>query len=135
MIRFPLHHFLPLAVAAALATCAAAPPAPTARSQTAFGVEMARRGLWSEALFRFRAARELAPADPEVLNNLAVALEAGGRFDEALAVYGEALKLAPENRSLKQNYSRFVEFYQSFRSRPSPPAAATAAPPPGGPGD
>jgi len=99
----------------AAAGCAGARPAETAGAQISFGVEMARRGLWNEALFRFEQARRTEPRDPAVLNNLAVAYEAVGRFDDALATYREALEVAPENRGVRQNYTRFVEFYQAFQ--------------------
>jgi len=109
-----------------------------AKSQLGFGVDMAKRGLWSEALFRFEQARGLSPGNVSILNNLAVCYEAGGRFEEALATYREALTLAPENKVVKQNYSRFAEFYQGFRPRktgtpatgPAPVAPTEAAPPP-----
>jgi tetratricopeptide (TPR) repeat protein len=110
--------------------------------QLGFGVSMAQRGLWSEALFRFERAHQLDPNSFRVLNNLAVAYEANGRFDEALATYRRALALDPDDRNLRRNYARFVEFYQSFRPEAAvegdagapadpaaPPAAEPAAPP------
>jgi tetratricopeptide (TPR) repeat protein len=103
--------------------------APESRAQVAFGIDMARRGLWSEAVFRFEQARGEHPADFRVLNNLAVAYEAVGRFDDALATYREALRLAPGDRNLRQNSSRFFEFYQSYRpGGATAPAAATPPP-------
>jgi Tfp pilus assembly protein PilF len=112
----------------------------SAKAQLDFGVSMARRGLWNEAVFRFEAARRVEPGNVQALNNLAVAYEAVGRFDDALAAYRDALKADPNNRRLRQNYQRFVEFYQSFRPRaaegeaaPAPPAALPELPPsPGG---
>lgn len=92
-------------------------PRSTAGSQLDFGVDMARRGLWNEALFRFEQARGERPSDPAVLNNLAVAYEAVGRFDDALATYEEATRVAPGERDIKRNYSRFLEFYQSYRPK------------------
>lgn len=99
-----------------------------ADAQVDFGVAMARRGLWSEALFRFRQAERLEPNSFRVLNNLAVASEANGMFDRALDYYQRALKIAPSNRELRRNYSRFIEFYQSFRPRDEPGAAAAETP-------
>lgn len=96
-------------------------------SQLGFGVDMARRGLWNEALFRFEQARQTSPADPKVLNNLAVAYEAVGRFDDALAVYKEASRLAPGERGVRLNYSRFLEFYQSYRRQPGAAPGAVDA--------
>jgi len=94
-----------------------------AHKQLTYGVKMARRGLWSEALFRFRQAAKLQPNDPHILNNLAVSMEAVGLFDEALEVYQRGLKAAPGDPDLRQNYARFVEFYQSFKG---PEEAVTA---------
>ncbi len=94
-------------------------------AQLAFGVEMAKRGLWSEALFRFKQANRWSPGNPRVLNNMAVAYEALGNFEKALDYYQEAIKSDPSNRELKRNYSRFVEFYRAFK-----PAAPEDSPPP-----
>ncbi len=88
--------------------------------QLAFGVQMAKRGLWSEALFRFRQAEKARPGDARVLNNLAVAYEAVGLFDEALQTYQAALKVEPANRELRRNYARFIEFYQAFKPEEEP---------------
>ncbi len=104
---------LTLALLAPLAAPAAKPP--SAGEQMQFGVQMARRGLWSEALFRFRQADRLDPNNAKTLNNLAVAYEAVGQFEEALEYYQKALRASPSSRDLKKNYSRFVEFYQGFK--------------------
>lgn len=103
------------------------------QSQMDFGVEMAQRGLWSEALFRFQQAQRLAPGDPQVLNNLAVAYEATGQYEKALTSYQQALQAAPSNRDLRRNYARFVEFYQSYRPQEEAPETADggAQPAPG----
>ncbi|MCM2269455.1 MAG: tetratricopeptide repeat protein [Thermoanaerobaculia bacterium] len=115
--------------ALAVAGCASSPATGGgASSQVDFGIDMARRGLWNEALFRFEQARRERPADPKVLNNLAVAYEAVGRFDEALALYKEASRVAPGDRGLKLNYSRFLEFYQNYRPKRPDEAAKPQAP-------
>ena len=117
-----------------------------AGSQLAFGVDMAKRGLWSEALFRFHQAAEIEPQNARVLNNLGVAYEATGDYDRALLFYQQALKIEPNNRELRANYGRFVEFYQAYKGKEgkdkgtgatpdtsAPPAAQPAAeetPPP-----
>jgi len=88
---------------------------------------MAKRGLWAEALFRFHQADRERPNDPEVLNNLAVAYEAVGQFDEALETYKRALQAGGSNRGLKRNYSAFIAFYQSYK----PDAEADPNPPEG----
>lgn len=104
-----------LVVAGTVAACGGYRAPETAPAQMDFGVEMARQGLWAEALFRFEQASRRSPSDAEVLNNLAVAHEALGQFDEALDAYQRAIRAAPSNKELKRNYSRFVEFYRSFR--------------------
>lgn len=100
----------------ALVGCSGYSAATSAEAQLEFGVDMARRGLWNEAYFRFHQADRLDPDNPKVLNNLAVASEATGRFEEALEFYRRALQLQPNDRELRKNYSRFIEFYQSLRA-------------------
>jgi tetratricopeptide (TPR) repeat protein len=102
-------------LSATLAGCSGPAVEHGAGDQLQFGVRMAQQGLWSEALFRFEKARQMDPGNPRVLNNIAVALEAAGRYDEALEAYREALRVAPGHRGLSENYARFVEFYESFR--------------------
>jgi Flp pilus assembly protein TadD len=80
-----------------------------------FGVKMARKGLWSEALFRFEQAERLDPSNPRILNNLAVAFEATGQFEKALDQYQKALRASPNDKTLRRNYARFVEFYQNYK--------------------
>ena len=124
-----------------LAACGANANPNQVASQLSFGVDMARRGLWSEALFRFQQAERLEPQSPRVLNNLAVAYEATGDFDKALDYYKRALQIAPDSREARANYSRFVEFYQGFRAQdrraqgapgtaPAPAAAEAPEPAP-----
>lgn len=100
--------------------------ATTPQEQLDFGVQMARRGLWSEALFRFRQAERYSPDNPRIANNIAVAYEALGEFDQALEQYQQALRADPANAELKRNYSRFVEFYRNFK--PQGDAALEEAP-------
>lgn len=109
-------------------------PSGQASQQIAFGVDMARRGLWSEALFRFHQADQLRPQSAHIQNNLAVAYEAYGDFDKALEHYKKGLQLDPGSRELRANYDRFNQFYQGFRppqkdqARPTRPGDAAAMP-------
>lgn len=88
-------------------------PAPAAESNSAeqvkFGIEVAQKGMWREALFRFRRAAEADPENPSALNNLAVALEQMGEFDEARENYERALELKPDDLYIQQNYDLFRE--------------------------
>jgi tetratricopeptide (TPR) repeat protein len=120
-----------------------------AAAQLSFGVDMARRGLWDEALFRFQEAEKLDPQNPRIQSNMGVAYEASGQFDKALESYKRALNLAPNDKDIRANYGRFVEFYQGFKGektakpgdtkagttpvRPPGAAPAPAVPPAGEP--
>lgn len=84
------------------------------------GVQAARRGYWQEALYRFERARALDPSDAKALNNVAVALEAVGRYEDAKAAYEQAATAAPDDSNLRRNRKAFDEFY---RSVVAPPAA------------
>lgn len=103
------------ALAALLSALSVSAAPPALDQEITFGVKMAQRGLWSEALFRFKRAADQRPNDGRVLNNLAVAYEAVGEFDKALETYQRALQNDASNRELKSNYSRFIEFYQAFK--------------------
>ena len=105
-----------LACALPLVSCAGYGKPNQPATELAFGVDMARRGLWNEALFRFHEAERGDPENPRVHNNLGVAYEAQGDFESALAHYKRALQLAPDNREVRSNYARFVEFYQAYKS-------------------
>jgi Flp pilus assembly protein TadD len=85
-----------------------------AQSQIAFGSEVARKGLWREAAFRFEQAIAREPGNARAHNNLAVALEATGEFARALAEYKKALDLGPNDSYIRRNYARFAEFYTSY---------------------
>jgi hypothetical protein len=47
-------------------------------------------------------------------------MEASGRFDEALVTYESAMAVAPNDRVLRSNYSRFKEFYETMVAPPEP---------------
>ncbi|HJW13397.1 MAG TPA: tetratricopeptide repeat protein [Thermoanaerobaculia bacterium] len=85
-----------------------------AKSQIAFGSEVARKGLWREAQFRFEQAISREPGNARAHNNLAVALEATGEFARALEEYKKALQLDPNDSYIRRNYARFAEFYTSY---------------------
>ena len=74
-----------------------------------FGIDVARKGLWNEARFRFEKAVTLDPNSADALNNLAVALEQQGSFDQAREAYEKALKLQPGSLYIRQNYDLFRE--------------------------
>ena len=124
-MRFSL--FLAIAAAVASVACASAARAPSASDEMHIGTQAAQRGYWQEALFRFARARVQDPSNAEILNNQAVALEALGRYDEALAVYKQALQLAPKNTVIRKNYARFAEFFTSYARGVRPKGLADAS--------
>ena len=71
-----------------------------------------------EALERFKAANEMTPGEVRILNNIAVAQEANGMYEQALLTYQEALSISSGDTALKRNYSRFQEFYTSYIAPP-----------------
>jgi Flp pilus assembly protein TadD len=83
--------------------------APSSREEVEFGIDVARKGLWQEARFRFEKAVEADPENAEALNNLAITLEQQGDFDKAREAYDKALKLKPNSVYIQQNYDLFRE--------------------------
>ena len=91
-----------LLLAAVLVSLSAAPSfADTrddARKQVEFGIDVAQRGLWREAIYRWERAVDDRPTYAAAFNNLAVAYEHEGEFDKARQAYEKALELEPEQR-------------------------------------
>lgn len=117
-------------LAAGLSACASSSDLDTTwKAENAYGSEMARRGFWHEALFRYQKAAALRPGDGQIENNLAVAYESVGDTARALAAYRHALELAPTDAKIKRNYARFAEYYTSVQRASSLPAPSSSAEP------
>jgi Tfp pilus assembly protein PilF len=86
-----------------------------AQAQVKFGIDVAQKGLWKEALYRWEKAVEIDPTYAAAYNNLAVAYEHEGLFEKARKAYDTALELDPKNASIKQNY----EFFKEINDRAS----------------
>jgi Tfp pilus assembly protein PilF len=80
-----------------------------ARAQVNFGINVAQRGLWREAIYRWEKAAELDPTYAAAFNNLAIAYEHEGQLDKARKAYEKALELNPSNTEIKQNFELFKE--------------------------
>jgi Flp pilus assembly protein TadD len=80
-----------------------------AQAQVAFGIEVARRGLWREAIYRWERAVQIDPAYAEAYNDLGVAYEHEGQLEKARKAYEKALELSPNNPQIRQNYDLFKE--------------------------
>lgn len=72
-----------------------------------FAVEMARKGNWREARFRWEQAASSLPNDPRILNNLGVASEILGDPEAADGYYRRARELAPRSATIAENLARF----------------------------
>jgi Flp pilus assembly protein TadD len=88
-----------------------------AKAQTDFGIMVAQRGLWREAVHRWRLAVELDPSYSSAWNNLGIGCEQLGRFDEARKAYEEALTIDPGNTFIRNNYDLFREIYDRQNRR------------------
>jgi Flp pilus assembly protein TadD len=80
-----------------------------ARQQVEFGIAVAQRGLWREAIYRWQRASEIDPSYAQAFNNLAIAYEHEGDLPKAREAYEKALRLEPNNPLIKQNYELFKE--------------------------
>ena len=80
-----------------------------AKAQVDFGIEVARHGLWREAIYRWQRAVDFDPTYASAWNNLGIGLEQEGHFDEAREAYERALDLDPGNLAIEQNYDLFLE--------------------------
>ena len=80
-----------------------------AKSQVQFGIDVAERGLWREAMFRWERAVELDPTYAAAYNDLAIAYEHQGQFAKARKAYERAIELDPNNLQIRQNYDLFRE--------------------------
>jgi len=85
-----------------------------------FGISVAQRGLWKEALYRWQRAVEIDPTYAEAYNDVAIAQEHEGRLSEAREAYEKALKLAPNNSIIRQNYELFREINDRTDRRQNP---------------
>src|SRR5438105_15615432 len=97
-------------VAALLASSPAFADARTdAKSQVEFGINVAQRGLWREAIYRWEKATQLDPNYAAAFNDLAIAYEHEGQLEKARKAYEKALELEPNNTQIRQNYDLFKE--------------------------
>jgi len=105
---------LPVVALVAFAATVAASPSfadakSDAKSQVEFGINVAQRGLWREAIYRWQKATELDPTYVAAYNDLAIAYEHEGQLDKARKAYEKAIELDPNNTQVRQNYELFKE--------------------------
>ena len=78
-------------------------------NQLLFGIQAAQKDLWDEAIFRWKKVMLANPKSAAAHNNLAVAYEKKGIWEEAKKEYEIAQKLSPENKYIKTNYQNFTK--------------------------
>jgi Tfp pilus assembly protein PilF len=97
------------AIAALTSAAVAADGRTDAREQVEFGINVAQRGLWREAIYRWEKAVEIDPKYAAAFNDLAIAYEHEGQLEKARKAYEKALVLEPNNANIRQNYDLFKE--------------------------
>ena len=85
------------------------------RKTLKFAAEMAQAGSWREAKFRWEKAARQDPENSKIANNLGVACEALGLWDEAGEHYEKALYLEHDNAFIIDNNRRFSVFRERLR--------------------
>jgi Flp pilus assembly protein TadD len=80
-----------------------------AKAWVAFGIDVAQRGLWREAIYRWEKATQLDPTYASAFNDLAVGYEHEGQMEKARQAYEQAIALAPNDQQIRQNFELFKE--------------------------
>ena len=106
-----------VALFVALAAPAYADRRSEAKAQIEFGISVAQRGLWREALYRWERAADIDPTYAAAYNNLAIAYEHEGQFEKARRAYEKAVELEPNNAMIRQNFDLFKEINDSANRR------------------
>ena len=88
-----------------------------AKAQVEFGIAVAQRGLWKEAIYRWEKAAEADPTYAAAWNNLGIGYEHEGRFEDARKAYEKAVALDPKNVLIRQNYDLFKEINDRAKRR------------------
>ena len=96
---------------------------PRLKDQVGFGIWAADNDLWEEAIFRWKKVLAQDPQSVAAHNNLAVAYEKKGLWEDARKEYEAALKLAPGNSWVKLNFKNFKDNLEPGKSNKKDKAA------------
>jgi type IV pilus assembly protein PilF len=91
-----------------------------AKEQVEFGISVAQKGLWKEAIYRWERATQIDPSYAAAFNDLAVAYEHEGMLEKAGEAYERALKLEPNNPMVRQNFELFKEIHDRTTQSQTP---------------
>lgn len=110
-----------LLLAAALVLMTAVPASADKRSdakeQVSFGILVAQKNLWKQAVTQWERATQIDPTYGAAWNNLAIGYEQLGRFKEARQAYDKAQELEPNNTFIRNNNDQFREIYDRQNRR------------------
>jgi Tfp pilus assembly protein PilF len=108
-------------LAAALVVAMVSPVVAGQRSEAEayveFGIEVALKGLWEQAVIQFEKAVVIDETYAAAWNDLAIGYETLGEFDKARSAYEKALELDPGNTFFRNNYDLFREIYDRQNRR------------------
>ena len=88
-----------------------------AKAQVDFGINVAQRGLWREAIYRWEKATQIDPTYAAAFNDLGIGYEHEGDLSKARKAYEKALELDPNNQQIRQNYELFKEINDRTSSK------------------
>ena len=91
-----------------------------AKAQVEFGISVAQKGLWKEAIYRWERATQIDPTYAAAFNDLAIGYEHEGMLEKAGAAYERALKLEPNNPMVRQNFELFKEIHDRTNQSQTP---------------
>ena len=81
------------------------------KTEFEFANKLAQDDLWKEAQYRWNQLLEKGKESAALYNNIAVAFEKMGEFEEAEKAYQKAMKLSPNNSTIKNNYNKLYYHY------------------------
>jgi Flp pilus assembly protein TadD len=86
------------------------------KSEFDFANKMAQEGLWKEAHYRWKIILAGGKESAAIYNNIAVALEHMGRFEEAEESYKKALEISPNNSTIQGNYDKLKKLLKKKKN-------------------